>query len=73
MSPRVWVVSSQVFPLEEISINSALNNRAYYLISGGSITSLEVEELAAGQDHGFRDKAVGKCCWEVRGSRWMAL
>ena len=67
MSPRVWFMNSQVFPLGEISINSALSSRACSIFSGGPVSPLEAEELAAGQDHAFGDEAVARCCWERGG------
>lgn len=64
MSPGGWFVNSQVFPLGETSINSALSNRACSIFSGGFVSSPEAEELVAGQDHVSGDKAGGRCCWE---------
>jgi len=57
-------MNSQVFPLGKVSIDAALRNRACCIFLGGLMFSLEGEELAAGQEHVFGDKAVGRCCWE---------
>lgn len=53
-------MKSLVFPLGEIRISSALSHRACSVLAGGPGCHQQAEELAAGQDHAFGDKAVDR-------------